>query len=65
MHAVHNARIQLAATALNNLGVAGVVAGLVAPAANGSLGGVLHIGAWFAFGAVWLAAAQLVLGRLQ
>lgn len=65
MHAIHNARIQLLATALNKLGVAGVVAGLVAPAANGALGGVLHIGAWFAFGAVWLAAAQLVLGRLR
>ena len=38
MHAIHNARVQLLATASNNLGVAGIVAGLVAPFANGSLG---------------------------
>jgi len=65
MHAIHNARVQLLATASNNLGVAGIVAGLVAPFASGSLGGALHIGVWLAFGGAWLGAAQLLLGRLK
>jgi hypothetical protein len=57
MHAIHNARIQLFVTALNNLGAAAIVAGLVGP------GGQWHgYRAWFAFGAGSLTAAQLVLG---
>lgn len=37
MHAVHNARVQLLATALNNVALAFVVAGFVAPAVTGQL----------------------------
>jgi hypothetical protein len=62
---IHNARVQLGATALNNLGVAAVVAGIIAPWVNGTVGDAAHIGAWFAFGASLLAAAQLLLGRLR
>jgi hypothetical protein len=29
VHAIHNARVQLGATALNNMGVAAVVAGII------------------------------------
>jgi hypothetical protein len=35
MHTVHNARIQLLATACNNLGLAVIVATLIAPAIGG------------------------------
>jgi hypothetical protein len=62
---IHNARVQLFATALNNLGVAAFVAGIVVPAVNGTVGDAAHIGAWFAFGAGLLTAGQLMLGRLQ
>ena len=40
MNTVHNARITLLATALNNLALAVVVAGSIAPAASGQL----HVG---------------------
>jgi hypothetical protein len=38
MHTAHNARITLLATALNNLALAVVVAGFIAPAASGHHG---------------------------
>jgi hypothetical protein len=65
MHTIHNARIQLLATAVNNLGVGAVVAGFVAPLVNGSVGDLAHIGLWFALGADLMAMAQMILGRLQ
>jgi hypothetical protein len=65
MHTVHNARISLLATALNNLGVAAIGAGIVAPMVNGTVGDPAHIGAWFAFGADLIALAQVTLGRLR
>jgi hypothetical protein len=65
MHAIHNARIQLLATALNNLGVGSIIAGIIAPMVNGAVGDVAHIGAWCALGANFLAMAQVVLGRLR
>jgi hypothetical protein len=65
MHTIHNARIQLLATALNNLGVGCVLAGIVAPLVNGTVGDLAHIGAWFAFGADLAVMAQVVLGRLR
>jgi hypothetical protein len=65
MHAIHNARIQLLATALNNLGVGATIAGVVAPMANGTVGDLAHIAAWFALGADLVAMAQAVLGRLR
>jgi hypothetical protein len=68
VHAVHNARIQLLATAFNNLALAVIVAGFVAPAASGQLQGgsqVLVTLAWVGFGIVLHASGQLVLGRLR
>lgn len=65
MHTVHNARVQLLATALNNLGVATIIAGLVAPMVNGTIGDPAHIGAWFVLGADLIALAQVWLGRLR
>jgi hypothetical protein len=65
MHAIHNARIQLLATALNNLGVGAAIAGIVAPLVNGTVGDLAHIGAWLALGADLVAMAQVVLGRLR
>jgi hypothetical protein len=66
VHAIHNARVQMGATALNNLGVAAMVAGIISPwVNNGAVGDAPHIGAWFAFGASCMLAAQLLLGRLR
>jgi len=38
MHTIHNARITLLATALNNLGAGSIIAGIVAPVVNGRVG---------------------------
>jgi hypothetical protein len=68
VNTVHNARITLLATALNSLALATVVAGFVAPAANGQL----HAGgqaaatlAWIVGGFILHFCAQGVLGRLR
>jgi hypothetical protein len=63
--AIHNARVQMFATALNNLGVASIVAGVVAPMVNGTLGDFAHVAAWIVVGGELMAAAQLLLGRLR
>jgi hypothetical protein len=47
----HDDRVRLFATALNNLGVAATVAGIIAPTVNGTAGDAAHIGAWLGFGA--------------
>jgi len=68
MHTVHNARITLLATAVNNLALAVIVAGFVAPAVNGQLRGgwqTVTTLAWIAFGIVLHGSGQLVLGRLR
>jgi hypothetical protein len=65
LHAIHNARIQLLASALNNLGVGAIIAGIVAPLVNGTVGDAPHIGAGLAFGADLMTMAQVVLGRLR
>ena len=62
---IHNARVQLLATALNNLGVGAIIAGIVAPTVNGALGDLAHVVAWSALGANLIAMAQVWLGRLQ
>jgi hypothetical protein len=67
-NAVHNARVQLAATAFNNLALAVVVAGFLAPAINGQLQGIARLIvalAWALFGFVLHIGGQLVLGRLR
>jgi hypothetical protein len=68
MHTVHNARIQLLATGLNNFALAFIVAGFVAPAVSGQLqsgGRILVTLAWIGFGIVLHVSGQLVLGRLR
>jgi hypothetical protein len=68
MHTIHNARVQLLATALNNIALAFIVAGFVAPAASGQL----HAGwqvvttiAWIGLGVGLHFSAQLTLGSLR
>ena len=68
MHTVHSARIQLLATALNNLALALVVAGLVAPVVSGQLHTVTQLLAmlgWTGSGTTLHFIAQLALGRLR
>lgn len=62
---VHNARITLLATALNNLGVGAILAGIVAPLVNGTLGDLGRVGSWVALGLDLIALAQFILGRLK
>jgi hypothetical protein len=66
--AIHNARIQLLATLLNNAALAFIVAGFIAPATSGQL----HVGgqavttvAWVALGVGLHFSARAVLGRLR
>jgi hypothetical protein len=68
LHAIHNARIQLLATLLNNAALAFIVAGFIAPATSGNL----HAGwqavttsAWVALGVGLHFSARAVLGRLR
>jgi hypothetical protein len=68
MNTVHNERIKLLAGAMNNLALAVIVAGFLAPAINGQL----HAGyqalttlAWIAGGCILHCFAQLVLGGLR
>jgi hypothetical protein len=63
MHVVHNARIQLIATAGNNIAVAAFVASLIVPGITGRLpdGSRLVVTfSWLGFG-----YSQLALGRLR
>jgi hypothetical protein len=64
-HLIHNARVQLLATAFNNIGVGSIVAGIVAPLVTGSGAGTLHFLEWLAGGAMFLLFAQVILGRLR
>jgi hypothetical protein len=68
MHTVHNARIALLATALNNLALAVIVAGCIAPAVSGQLAGsgqVVATLAWISAGSILHIFAQGVLGGLR
>lgn len=66
--AVRNARIQLLATTLNNVALAFVIGGFVAPAVSGQLrpnwSGLSTL-AWIALGIGLHFAARAVLGRLK
>ena len=64
MRLVHNERTKLLATALNTTGVGAILAGIVAPAANGTLGDPSHIIAWVGLGLDLILMAQAALGRL-
>lgn len=68
MSTVHNARITLLATAFNNLALAVVVAGFIAPAATGQLHAgwqTLTTATWIGLGTALHASGQFVLGRLR
>jgi hypothetical protein len=64
MHTVHNERIKLTATILNNLAAAFVVAGFVASAVNGSFAGAYPF-AWIIVGAGLHYVARAILGGLR
>ncbi len=65
MHPVHNAQIQLLATASNNLGVGALIAGIIAPSVTGTVGDLTHIVLWLILGADLIAVAQFILGGLH
>lgn len=54
-------QIRMLATALNNFGVGVLLASIVVPVVNGQTSSI----AWYVFGIVWIAVAQLVIGELQ
>jgi hypothetical protein len=64
MHQIHNARVQLLATALNNLGVAAIVAGGIAPLVRGDINTVASVVIWSIVGLGFVSLAQATLGRL-
>ena len=68
---IHNARVQLLATALNDMGVGAILAGVIVPSVSGSTPAAnalhtnaLHIVIWLMVGVNLVALAQSVLGRL-
>ena len=62
---IHNERIKLLATALNNLGIGAIIAGIVAPMVQGTVGGWLSFVVWFATGIAFISGAWVVLGRIR
>jgi hypothetical protein len=60
---IHNERINLLATALNNLGVGSIIAGLVAPIVNSHFS--IGVAVWSSVGIGLICLAQLILGRLH
>ena len=65
MHAIHNARIQLLATALNNLGIGSIIAGIVVPMVKGEISGIGSFAIWSTVGVAFIGVAQWLLGRLR
>jgi hypothetical protein len=61
----HNKRVKFSATALHNLGVATIVAGIVVPMVNGAVGDPGHIVAWCVLGVDLIAFTRAWLGRLR
>ncbi len=57
-------QIKQLASALSNLGVGIILAGVVGPAVIGNLNDPLRIALWVAFGGWSIAAAHELLGRL-
>jgi hypothetical protein len=65
---IHNARIQLLATLLNNAALAFIVAAFIAPVTGGQLHGgwqAVTTFAWVGFGVGLHFSARAVLGRLR
>jgi hypothetical protein len=63
-----NERLKLIASALNNLGLAFIVAGYIGPVVTGSVPGsprAIVVIAWLAFGIGLQSAGLWVLGRLR
>ncbi len=54
MPTMQNARVQLLATGLNNLGVGAIPAGVAAPLVNGTPADFAQIASWIALGRVAL-----------
>ena len=65
MHTVHNARITLLATALNNLGVGAIIAGILVPMVKGEINGPASVVIWMIVGLECIVLAQAFLGRLR
>jgi predicted cobalt transporter CbtA len=65
MNLVHNERIRYAATALNNVGVGAILAGIVAPLVSGHVDDWRHILLWCALGFNLITLAHVTLGRLR
>jgi hypothetical protein len=65
MHTIHNSRVQLLATAFNNLALALIIAGVVAPAVNDQLDGVgrVVVALTWAVGIILHIDGPIVLGR--
>jgi hypothetical protein len=61
---VRNARIQLAATALTNLGVGSILVGMITPVVRGE-GNVWSVTGWLAVGMIFVSVARWLLGRLR
>ena len=65
MHAVHNARVQLLATAFNNIGIGAVLAGIVAPMVRGDINAIESFVVWLMIGLDFMWLAYILLGRLR
>jgi hypothetical protein len=65
MHTIHNARISLMATACNNLGVAAIVIGVVAPLVRDGINAATCFVVWSILGLDFLWLANIQLGRLR
>ena len=65
MHAIHNARTTLLATALNNVGVGAILGGVVAPVVRGDISAPASIGVWLVVGLDFIGMAYMLLGRLR
>jgi hypothetical protein len=60
-----NERVKLFATALNNLGVGAILAGLIAPIVRGEIHELASVLVWGAIGVDLIILAQVWLGRLR
>jgi hypothetical protein len=62
---IHNERVKLFATALNNLGIGSIIAGIVAPMVHGEINAMLSFLAWLVVGLSLIVQAQFWLGRMR
>ncbi|WP_428487543.1 hypothetical protein [Rhodopila sp.] len=57
-------QIKILATALNNVGVGSILAGIIAPTVAGTVGDPVHIMLWIGCGISFISLAYGLLGRL-